>query len=210
MSIKKYSFLTILLYIAAFFAPIFATTSQASTTTTTVSYLLGAVLMIFLYYNQSAKLTFEKGHSSLISILFWGIGGIFLAIFLQTLVMQVEQFFGIPIESQNTQNIIQLVLRQPLFALAAMVGGPIMEEFVFRRALIGIFDSFSLTWLGIVISSLIFAFIHQDGHLLLYFSLGFFFSLLYKKTGKIWTSMISHVGMNSLVVIVNFIVINGN
>ncbi|WP_414625630.1 hypothetical protein [Tetragenococcus muriaticus] len=38
------------------------------------------------------------------------------------------------------------------------------------------------------------------------------FSLVYstKKTGKIWTSMISHVGMNSLVVIVNFIVINGN
>lgn len=210
MSIKKYSFLTILLYIAAFFAPVFATTSQASTTTTTVSYLLGAVLMVFLYYNQSVKLTFEKSHSSLISILFWGVGGIFLAIFLQSIVMQVEQFFGIPIESQNTQNILQLVLRQPLFALAAMVGGPIMEEFVFRRALIGIFDSFSLTWLGIVISSLIFAFIHQDGHLLLYFSLGFFFSLLYKRTGKIWTSMISHVGMNSLVVIVNFIVINGN
>ncbi|MDN6640191.1 MAG: CPBP family intramembrane metalloprotease [Tetragenococcus sp.] len=210
MSIKKYSLLTILIYIIAFFAPIFAPTSQASTNTTTVTYLLGAMFMIFFYFSQTKRLTFEKKNAAFLSPLFWGIAGIFLAIFLQTVIMQIEQFFGIPIESQNTESIIHLVLQQPLFALAAMVGGPIMEEFVFRRALIGFFDSFSFTWIGIIVSSLIFAVIHQDGHLLLYFSLGFFFSLLYKKTGKIWTSMISHVGMNSLVVIVNLIVATGN
>ncbi|AYW45469.1 CPBP family intramembrane metalloprotease [Tetragenococcus koreensis] len=210
MSVRKYSLLTILIYVIAFFAPVFAPTNQASTTATTVTYLAGAILMIILYLSQTNKLTFERTDSAFLSTLFWGIAGIFLAVVLQTIITQIEQFLGIPIESQNTQNIIGLVLRQPLFALAAMIGGPIMEEFVFRRALIGLFDSFSLTWVGIIISSLLFAVIHQDGHLLLYFSLGFFFSLLYKTTGKIWTSMISHVGMNTLVVIANLILAASN
>ncbi|BAK94450.1 CPBP family intramembrane glutamic endopeptidase [Tetragenococcus halophilus] len=210
MSVRKYSLLTIFMYIIAFFAPIFAPTSQASTNVTTVTYLLGAAFMIFLYLRQTNKLSFEKNKINLLPTLFWGIVGIFLAILLQTVIMQIEQFFGIPIESQNTQNIIGIVLRQPLFALAAMVGGPIMEEFVFRRSLIGLFDSFAYPWIGIIVSSLIFAVVHQDGHLLLYFCLGFFLSLLYKKTGKIWTSMISHVGMNSLVVIANLVLIAGN
>lgn len=210
MSLRKYSLTTLLIYIIAFFAPVFAPTIQASTTITTITYLLGAIMMIFLYLRQTNMLSFERKGNTFLLTIFWGIIGIFLAIFLQTIIMQIEQFFGQPIESQNTQNIINLVLRQPLFALAAMVGGPIMEEFVFRRALVGLFDSFSYTWFGIVISSAIFAFVHQDGHLLLYFFLGFFFSLLYKKTGKIWTSMISHVGMNSLVVIVNLFLAAGN
>ncbi|GAA3012020.1 CPBP family intramembrane glutamic endopeptidase [Tetragenococcus solitarius] len=210
MSLRKYSLVTILIYIVAFFAPVFAPTRQASTTTTTVTYLLGACLMILLYLRQTNKLTFERKESAFFLTLFWGIIGIFLAIFLQTIMMQIEQFLGQPIESQNTQNIIHLVLRHPLFALAAMIGGPIMEEFVFRRAFIGFFDSYSYTWFGIIFSSLVFALVHQDGHLLLYFMLGFFFCLLYKKTGKIWTSMISHVGMNSLVIIVNLILAASN
>jgi len=61
------------------------------------------------------------------------------------------------------------------------------------------------TWLAFVISSLLFAIAHFDGHILLYFSLGMFFSLLYYVTGNIWTSIIAHAGMNALVVIVSLI-----
>ncbi|OSP65982.1 hypothetical protein EFP6CTSP_04145 [Enterococcus faecium] len=64
-------------------------------------------------------------------------------------------------------------------------------------------------WVGAVISSLLFAFAHNDGHLLIYFFLGFFFSLEYKATGRIWTSMITHVGMNTLVVLVQLAVQKG-
>lgn len=205
MSIRKYSLLTVLIYLFAFFAPILAPDQSSSVTVTTVTYLTGALLMVFLYRQQTEKLSFEKKKAGMLPMILLGSGGIFLAIFLQTLMMRIEQHFGLPIQSQNTRNIIRLITAQPLFALAAMVGGPIMEEFVFRRAIVGFFDSFSRSWIGMIVSSILFALIHQDGHLLLYFVLGFFFCLLYRQTGRIATSVITHVGMNSLVVIVNLL-----
>ncbi|WP_267548719.1 CPBP family intramembrane metalloprotease [Enterococcus faecalis] len=43
----------------------------------------------------------------------------------------------------------------------------------------------------------------------LYFFMGFFFALLYKQTGKIWTSIIAHCGMNTIVIIVQLLLHNG-
>ncbi len=99
--------------------------------------------------------------------------------------------FGEATPSENTQNIIQMIMEAPAFILATTVAGPIMEEFVFRRSILGIISRYSNFWVGAVISSLLFAFAHNDGHLLIYFFLGFFFSLEYKATGRIWTSMIT-------------------
>ncbi|HCO04648.1 MAG TPA: CPBP family intramembrane metalloprotease, partial [Enterococcus faecalis] len=42
-----------------------------------------------------------------------------------------------------------------------------------------------------------------------YFFMGFFFALLYKQTGKIWTSVIAHCGMNTIVIIVQLLLHNG-
>ncbi|HLQ40696.1 MAG TPA: type II CAAX endopeptidase family protein [Tetragenococcus sp.] len=205
MTVKKYSLLTILLYVFAFFAPIIAPTQQLNIKMTTFTYLLGAALMFLFYLFQKEILSFER-HKSKIAVTFIiGIIGIFLAIYLQAAIIKIEQSNNIPVQSQNTTNIIKIISKQPFFALAAMVGGPIMEEFVFRRAVVGFFDSFNHPWIGMIVSSLLFALIHQDGHLLLYFSLGFFFCLLYRKTGRIATSIITHVGMNSFVVLANVI-----
>lgn len=84
-----------------------------------------------------------------------------------------------------------------------------MEEFVFRRSILGIVGKYTNFWIRAIVSSLLFAFAHNDGHLLIYFFLGFFFSLQYKATGRIWTSMITHVGMNTLVVVVQIAVQKG-
>lgn len=202
MSTKKYSVLTILFYAAAFFSPAFLpATNQVFATM--IAYLLGAAVLIILYLQQNEWLSFERKESNWLKVIAFGLGGIFVAIFLQNIVLQIEQLFGQEVASENTQNIIQIVLQQPLFAIAVMIGGPIMEEFVFRRAITGFLEKYLNVWLAISISSFLFALIHQDGHLLLYFALGFFFSLLYYNTGKIWTSILAHVGMNTLVVIVN-------
>lgn len=84
-----------------------------------------------------------------------------------------------------------------------------MEEFVFRRALVGIIGKYTNVWIGVGISAMAFAFAHNDGHLLVYLFLGLFFSGLYAYTGSIWTSMITHVGMNSLVVVIQLLVYKG-
>lgn len=202
MSTKKYSFSTFIIYAIAFYSPGLATQLSHQVTLTTITYALGALILVALYLKQNSPISLEKKQISWMICLILGIMGIFGAIFLQSIVLQIEQFFGQDIASENTAGAIALTLQQPMFAIAIMVGGPIMEEFVFRRALIGLLESFMNVWVAISISSFLFALIHFDGHLLLYFSLGFFFSLLYKFTGRIWTSILIHVGMNSLVVIV--------
>ena len=133
--------------------------------------------------------------------MFFGLAGIFAAIVLQNLVLQVEQLFVPLSDSQNTQGIIETIRVQPLFSIAVELGAHVMEEFVFRRAFTGLLTNYLNVWLAFIISSCAFALIHQDGHLLVYFSLGMLFSLLYHRTGKIWTPIRAHVGMNTLVVL---------
>ncbi len=201
MSIKKYSLLTIMLYLFAFLTPAFFTTTEQKITAVTMSYLSGAVALIILYLQQTEQLSFEKKSASWRAVMFFGLAGIFAAIVLQNLVLQVEQLFVPLSDSQNTQGIIETIRVQPLFSIAVALGAPVMEEFVFRRAFTGLLTNYLNVWLAFIISSCAFALIHQDGHLLVYFSLGMLFSLLYHRTGKIWTPILAHVGMNTLVVL---------
>ncbi|MBM7708992.1 CPBP family intramembrane glutamic endopeptidase [Enterococcus lemanii] len=206
MSYKKYTFLTLFIYFIAFIAPSFAFTLQQSLMILTVSYIVGAFALIRLYQNQTTLLPFEEEKMAKGRIWILGLVGIFLAIILQNVAMNIEIFFGGSLESENTNEILALVMQQPLVMLAVAIGGPIMEELVFRRAILGAVTRKTNVWIGVVISSLLFALIHQDGHLLLYSSLGAFFSLQYVITGSIWTSIITHVGMNTLVVLANILV----
>ena len=206
MSYKKYTSLTLLLYFVAFITPSFAFTLQQSLIILTVSYIVGAYALIRLYQKQTILLPFEEDKMSKGRIWALGLVGIFLALLLQNVAMNIEIFFGGNLESENTNEILKLVMQQPLVMLAVAIGGPIMEELVFRRAILGGITRKTNIWIGVFVSSLLFALIHQDGHLLLYGSLGAFFSLQYVITGSIWTSIITHVGMNTLVVLANLLV----
>jgi membrane protease YdiL (CAAX protease family) len=210
MSLKKYALSTILIYGIAFFIPGFFVTSGLAIPATTISYILGAIVMILLYFRQKEPLSFEQKQSKLSAVFIYGLVGIIVAILLQNVAISIESFFGEGTPSQNTENIINIILQNPIFALAAMVGGPIMEEFVFRRALVGIIAKYSNVWVGVIVSAVAFAFAHNDNHLLVYMFLGLFFSGLYALTGRIWTSMITHVGMNTLVIIVQLLVHYGH
>lgn len=206
MTFKKYTIFSFLIYIVAFFAPSFAFSIEQSLIILTIGYILGAIFLIYLYKKQTIKLPFEEVRMSWGRIITLGLVGIFLAIILQNVMLSIEVFFGGQIESENTSNIMELIFHQPLVMLAVTVGGPIMEELLFRRVILGGVTRKTNVWVGVIVSSLLFALVHQDGHLLLYGALGAFFSLQYVVTGSIWTSIITHVGMNSLVVIVNLIV----
>ncbi|MFP9075435.1 lysostaphin resistance A-like protein, partial [Enterococcus faecalis] len=90
--------------------------------------------------------------------------GIFVALILQSIAVMLESvLFCEATPSENTQNIIQMIMEAPAFILATTVAGPIMEEFVFRRSILGIISRYSNFWVGAVISSLLFAFAHNDG-----------------------------------------------
>ncbi|MEB4774314.1 type II CAAX endopeptidase family protein [Enterococcus sp. E4-220] len=218
MSLKKYSFLSIFCYGLIFISPLILASiglvksTSELITATAVMYILGAVVLAIFYFKQREPLAIESAvkKASAPKIVIYGLVGIFVALILQSIAVMLESvLFGKATPSENTQNIIQMIMETPAFILATTVAGPIMEEFVFRRSILGIISRYSNFWVGAVISSLLFAFAHNDGHLLIYFFLGFFFSLEYKATGRIWTSMITHVGMNTLVVLVQLAVQKG-
>ncbi|EGP5569899.1 TPA: type II CAAX endopeptidase family protein [Enterococcus faecium] len=218
MSLKKYSFLSIFCYGLIFISPLILASiglvksTSELITATAVMYILGAVVLAIFYFKQREPLAIESAvkKASAPKIVIYGLVGIFVALILQSIAVMLESvLFGEATPSENTQNIIQMIMEAPAFIFATTVAGPIMEEFVFRRSILGIISRYSNFWVGAVISSLLFAFAHNDGHLLIYFFLGFFFSLEYKATGRIWTSMITHVGMNTLVVLVQLAVQKG-
>ncbi|HHQ2339160.1 TPA: CPBP family intramembrane glutamic endopeptidase [Enterococcus faecium] len=218
MSLKKYSFLSIFCYGLIFISPLILASiglvksTSELITATAVMYILGAVILAIFYFKQREPLAIESSvkKASVPKIVIYGLVGIFVALILQSIAVMLESIlFGEATPSENTQNIIQMIMEAPAFILATTVAGPIMEEFVFRRSILGIISRYSNFWVGAVVSSLLFAFAHNDGHLLIYFFLGFFFSLEYKATGRIWTSMITHVGMNTLVVLVQLAVQKG-
>lgn len=206
MSTKRYLFLTIftyglVLFSPIIFAPLIGTNVQHLIQISTVSYIIGALLLL-LYWKNSQPLTIEKTSRSGPSAILLGLTGILASLLLQMVLLQIEtRLTNQSAASQNTQNIVQLIQENAVFIIATTVAGPIMEELVFRRAIFGSLNERFGFLLPAIISSLLFALAHQDGHYLLYGGLGVFFCWLYHYTGKIWTSMITHVGMNLIVII---------
>ncbi len=93
--------------------------------------------MIF-YRIKSKTFGLETRQKNLLITIVIGIVGIPASLILQMLILQIEQrFLGQSVASQNTQNIVQLIMNNMIFILATTIAGPIMEEFVFRRAIFG-------------------------------------------------------------------------
>lgn len=168
-------------------------------------FIIGAIWMITIERKQKLLFSFEKSYKeNTAAIWLWGILGIFFVFFIQIIASYIErQFFGVPIDSENTQRIIEIVRMYPWFLLSVGVFGPIMEEFVFRKALFGLLTE-KIGGIGAaVISSLLFSLVHFDGHYLLYSSMALVFCWLYYKSRNIWTPIIAHCLMNTIVVLVN-------
>lgn len=206
MNKKIYSFITIFTYGLVLFSPvIFQQVFQASSAQiiqlTTSAYFIGALLMIF-YRFKSQLFSLESQKKNVPITILIGIIGVPVSLLLQMVILQIEQrFLGQSVSSQNTQTIVQLIRDNMIFILATTIAGPIMEEFVFRRAIFGSLEKRFGFFIPALLSSVLFALAHNDGYYLLYAGLGFLFCGMYHYSGRIWTSMITHVGMNLLVVL---------
>lgn len=209
------SILIIVFYLIAQFLPVFIISAapkdfqtEASIYGTIVSFSLGAIAMLILNRKSTIRNSLTLSPSlPLKSILYWGIiVGIPLVLLAQYIANIIEILvLGLPIDSANTQSILVIVESYPIYMIIVSIMGPIMEEFVFRKVIFG--SLYDLTG-GIgaaVISSLIFAFMHFDGHILLYSAMAFVFCFLYSKTKNIATSIIAHVAMNTIVLLTSFL-----
>ncbi|MBM6615554.1 CPBP family intramembrane metalloprotease [Desemzia sp. RIT804] len=204
----------ILIYIIAQFFPVIlllfvpeSALLDANIYGTIIGFVVGALLMFVVNHRSTFDNSLENTPSnSKNSILFWGIAGMFLAFASQYLAVFIETFLlNIPAGSQNTEDIVLIVNQYPIFLILVAIFGPIMEEFVFRKAIFGYLYDITGGIGAAVISSLIFAFIHFDGHYLLYSVMGFVFCYLYWKTKSIAAPIIAHALMNATVTVANLL-----
>ena len=167
----------------------------------TLDYLIGAIVLGYLAWHHASPNTIEQHPSSWLTTLLWGLVGTLVVIVGQNVILSLTHLLGQSTASANTNTLLAIGQKYPLFFLAILVGAPIMEEIVFRKVIFGFFAPVTGGIGAAVISSILFSFAHADGHLILYAFIGLFFCWLYHRTGRIQTSMITHILMNSIAVL---------
>ncbi len=120
--------------------------------------------------------------------------------------ISIETAIGIEPGSENTEAIIDIITILPIVMIVSSILGPILEEIVFRKIIFGsLYNRFSFL-LSALISSMLFAVAHMDwSHIILYTAMGITFSYLYWRTKRIIVPIISHVMMNTFVVLVQYV-----
>lgn len=179
-----------------------------------ITFGLGAVIVILIGNIHKNKNRIELGSKTdgLLTTV-WIIGGVVLAYLSQIVAGVINIYvFNNPVESQNTTEIVDMIFNSPWMILVVVLFGPIIEEYVFRRAIFGeIYEMIPinstaqkvLAFLAAgLISGLIFAVAHADfTHILIYLSMSYVFSFLYVITGRLMVPIFVHVIMNGIVVL---------
>ncbi|MGB6179470.1 lysostaphin resistance A-like protein [Carnobacterium sp.] len=210
--IKQTPISIIITYIIAQFLPVLILAiapksyqTEALIYGTIFSFTAGAMVMLLLNQRSTIKNSLTLSPSApRKQVVMWGLIGTLIAFASQIVASLIEsQLLGLQMESANTQNILLTIGKYPFYLIIVSIMAPIMEELVFRKVIFGFFYDLTGVVGAAVISSLLFAFIHADSHILLYSTMGFVFSYLYVKTKNIATPIIAHILMNTSVILLN-------
>ena len=123
----------------------------------------------------------------------------------------IKQSLGLPLQGQNDASIQVALLENPyLFLLVGCFIGPVVEELFFRRFFLGTFLAKFSNWLGIVLTTFLFATLHMHSWVLSewvtaisYISGGLLLSLLYlRKDKNIWYPIALHCCNNIIAFVI--------
>ena len=123
----------------------------------------------------------------------------------------IKYSLGLPLQGQNEANIQGALLKNPFLIL--VIGcfiGPIVEEFFFRRFFLGTFLEKFSNWIGIVLTTFLFATLHMHSWALSewvtaisYIAGGLLLSLLYlRKDKNIWYPIVLHCCNNIIAFVI--------
>ena len=124
-----------------------------------------------------------------------------IGIFLLTVLVNIgyHAFFSV-VSGASAQHLEETSRGLSLsFIVSVTVLGPIQEEVIFRGLLQGaVFDN---SWLGIVLTSSLFSFMHGPSNVpsfIFYLLGGLLLGFAYKKSQNLWVSTLVHMFYNSL------------
>ncbi|HHW4679102.1 MAG TPA: lysostaphin resistance A-like protein [Xylella sp.] len=169
---------------------------------------------LFLYFWRHPATVDERNHARLalcrMSTWNWIIGVSVSTFLFSALSGVLANQLDIRIVPSNQALIQEGLIRWPLFVvLFVVLLVPVYEELLFRRVFLGRFLIASRPSLGITLSSLVFAFLHEIPGLssnslsailylwFVYIILGAAFGCVYWRTGTLWASIAAH-GVNNI------------
>ena len=172
-------------------------------TWTISSFTIALIIILLLLKNEMRNEMNLRAPFPYGKVIGWGLLGVFLAMFAQSFAAKIMELIGLPLVSENTQSIVEMVEMSILIMIVPSIIGPILEEIVFRKILFGELAKRFGFFLSSIASSIVFAIVHIDfTHTLVYIGMGLVFCYLYKKTESILAPIIAHMLMNTLVLIV--------
>jgi len=196
------------------FAPLLASLFQISPIQASIyGYIIGFILgliVTLLILRPDMRMGSSTRAASVSESVIWAILGVFIAMAAQYAATLISlTLFDIEVGSENTQMLTNMSRSIPLFMIIPAIIGPILEELVFRKVLFGTFYKKMNFFFAALLSSLIFGLMHGEIQLMLtYTAMGFVFSFLYVKTKRIMVPIITHAGMNTLVLVLQLILVN--
>lgn len=165
-------------------------------------YMICTSLVVYIYYQTAQKISLSKVLTS--KILLSGIFGMLVGVLFQFFMIWLSHFV-----IQRTQIPFNMLNQLPIsqgnswLLLIPIVFVPIMEECVFRYSMINFLNQKLPVTFSILISSLLFALMHGEGHILTYTGLGILFYFIYHYSKSLISPIIAHVGMNLVVILFN-------
>jgi membrane protease YdiL (CAAX protease family) len=194
---------TLLAYIALLFIStllsIFRLTGHAYFgSVTTVAVIVTAVMIYLVHIN--GKNEYESSKFDSHRFVIWTLVGAIGAILIQIGWGAISQnILHITTASSNTQSLLTTAKGYPYYLVYILICAPIMEEIVFRRIFFSnLIKPTNIYW-ATIISSLLFAFLHQDTRFVIYLLMGAWFCFVYYRSKNIYVSATSHIIMNAVV-----------
>lgn len=175
----------------------------------------GAALVLYVWRRRASAEERRHSRAAILRRGTWGwialVAGAIIVF--SNLVSATAEAFGIEPAPTNLPLMQQAMAQWPMFlAIFAVVLAPAYEELLFRRVLFGRLLAAGRPWLGIALSSIAFALVHEvpgisgNGPLaiaqlwLIYGAMGAAFAWLYWRTGTLWAPIVAHALNNAIAV----------
>ena len=173
----------------------------------------GTALVLYLWRRRATVAERRASFDRLRQRRTWGwalVAGLATFVF-STLMSAGGRALGLDLQPSNLDLIKDGFARFPVFlALFAVVLAPLYEELLFRRVLFGRLWEAGWPVLGLILSSVVFALVHElpglngkpaDSTLfliLVYTGMGGIFAWVYRRTGTLWAAIAAHILNNAI------------